>query len=119
MTRQAIAALALVTSLALPIRPAAAEPEHARNDTEHQEDTSEATPVNPQKLCPVMGGTINPDLYVDANGKRIYVCCKGCMAAIEKDHAAYSKKIADNGEVVADTPKKAQGSPQEHDGHGH
>ena len=31
-----------------------------------------------QTVCPVMGGVINKDLYVDYKGKRIYFCCPDC-----------------------------------------
>lgn len=31
-----------------------------------------------QTTCPVMGGKINKDHYVDYNDKRVYFCCPGC-----------------------------------------
>lgn len=59
-----------------------------------------------QTTCPVMGGAVNKDLYVDADGKRIYICCKGCEATVKKDPAKYIKVIEDKGEAVNDIPKK-------------
>ena len=44
----------------------------------------------PQTTCPIMGQKINKALYAEGNGYRIYVCCKGCIAAI---HAAPKKII--------------------------
>jgi len=39
-----------------------------------------------QTTCPVMkGGKINKKLYVDHNGKRIYVCCKVCINKVKAD----------------------------------
>jgi hypothetical protein len=51
-----------------------------------------------QKTCPVMGNPINKDLYVDYNGKRIYVCCGMCIDKVEKDSEKYLKKLEDMGE---------------------
>ena len=57
--------------------------------------------VTLQATCPVMGGKINPELYVDQDGRRIYVCCQGCIAPVRKEFAKFAKKIEANGEVVA------------------
>ncbi len=46
-----------------------------------------------QLVCPVMGGKINPELYVDVDGRRVYVCCAGCTAAILKEPAKYIAKV--------------------------
>ena len=49
-----------------------------------------------QKTCPVMDGNkINPDLYVDHDGKRIYFCCKMCVGTFKKDPEKYIKNVAD------------------------
>jgi Cu(I)/Ag(I) efflux system membrane fusion protein len=49
----------------------------------HAEHPSlQPTVVTPQEMvqttCPVMGGPIDPNVYVEHNGKRVYFCCKGC-----------------------------------------
>ena len=54
-----------------------------------------------QTICPIMGGKINKSLYVDALGKRIYVCCPVCIAHVKKDPAAAIKKLEDQGVTVA------------------
>ena len=59
----------------------------------------------PQTTCPVMGGKINPKLYVDALGKRIYICCPGCVAAIKKDPATYIAKLWASGVKVSAVPE--------------
>ena len=46
-----------------------------------------------QTTCPVMGEEVNKKLYVDHNGKRIYVCCKGCINAVNADPEKYIKKM--------------------------
>ncbi|HUI93401.1 MAG TPA: hypothetical protein VLX68_14230 [Chitinivibrionales bacterium] len=56
--------------------------------------------LRPQTTCPVMGGPINKNLYVDYKGKRIYVCCEGCLAEVKKNPEKYIKKLADMGQGV-------------------
>jgi YHS domain-containing protein len=50
-----------------------------------------------QTTCPVMGGKIDKSVYTEHDGKRIYVCCKGCIAKIDEDPAVYIKKLEDAG----------------------
>jgi len=60
---------------------------------------------NPQTKCPVLGGAINKDLYVDYEAKRIYFCCAGCPREFEKDPAKYMKKLEEQGVAPEATPK--------------
>lgn len=55
-----------------------------------------------QTVCPVMGGKINKELYVDHDGKRIYVCCQACIAAVKANPEKYIKKL--EGEGIAPDP---------------
>lgn len=57
--------------------------------------------ITPQTTCPVMGGKIDKNQYVDHDGKRIYVCCQGCIGAVKKDPRKYIKKLQDDGVTVA------------------
>ncbi|NLD98850.1 MAG: hypothetical protein GX640_03170 [Fibrobacter sp.] len=54
----------------------------------------------PQKTCPVMGSPIRKDLFVDVDGKRIYICCGGCIEPIKKDPQMYINKLKEMGESV-------------------
>lgn len=93
-----------------------------------QADTGKATTANAsvagvektkqlkaQTTCPVMGGAIDKNLYVDYKGKRIYVCCEGCLAKLRKNPEKYLKKLATMGQaaekigtcVAPDTVRKA------------
>lgn len=61
--------------------------------------------LKPQTTCPIMAGSaIDKDLYVDVNGKRIYVCCKGCIEPIRKDPQAALAALAKAGQAAEDTP---------------
>lgn len=75
-----------------------------------------------QTVCPVMGGAIDKALYVDHDGKRIYVCCARCIAKIKEDPRATITKMEAAGVALypagevgkAAEPKKADAS---HEGH--
>lgn len=64
-----------------------------------------------QATCPVMGGKINKKQYVDVEGKRIYVCCPGCIGKIKADPSKYINKLESDGVVldVAPKPEKDEG----------
>jgi len=89
-----------------------AEDGHGRHAKEAQE-----AKITPQTTCPVMGGKINKDLYLDHDGKRVYVCCKGCIDAVRKAPEKYIKKLAEKGEVPAAIPKAAKEDKAAHDAH--
>ena len=59
-----------------------------------------------QTTCPVMGGKINKKFYADVKGKRVYVCCPGCVAKVKADPDKYIKKLEDAGVKLEDAPKK-------------
>jgi YHS domain-containing protein len=57
-----------------------------------------APEIKRQTTCPVMEGEkIDKNLYVDHEGKRLYVCCKGCIKEVSKDPAKWFKKVEDAG----------------------
>ena len=63
--------------------------------------------LKPQTTCPVMkGNKINKSLYVDAKGKRIYVCCQGCLVKVKADPEKYIKELEAEGIKLEDAPKK-------------
>lgn len=58
-----------------------------------------------QTTCPVMkGNKINPKMYVDADGYRIYVCCGGCKKAIKADPEKYIKQMKEAGVELEKIP---------------
>ena len=52
----------------------------------------------------MMGGPANKSIYVDHNGKRVYLCCNACVSAFKADPEKYMKKMADEGVQLEDTP---------------
>ena len=75
------------------------EEDHTGHDHEqaHEEGSVEALPAGANLMCPVM-----PDkkalasLYVESNGKKIYVCCKKCLGIVKEDPSSwYTKTYGD------------------------
>jgi Cu(I)/Ag(I) efflux system membrane fusion protein len=46
-----------------------------------------------QTICPVMGGTINKDVFTVYKGKQVYFCCPGCKPEFEKNPEKYLAKL--------------------------
>ena len=46
-----------------------------------------------QKICPVMGGAINKELYTEYKGKKVYFCCPGCENTFTKEPDKYVSKL--------------------------
>lgn len=63
--------------------------------------------VKKQTTCPVTGEGISTNLFVDAMGKRIYVCCAGCINPIKKDPAKFIAKMEKEGVTLDKTPEAA------------
>lgn len=69
---------------------------------------NEGQAVKHQTKCPVMGGSVNTNLYVDADGKRIYACCPGCLPALKKDPAKYIAQLEKEGITLDKAPAGGQ-----------
>ncbi len=68
----------------------------------HQEgmvDDSEAVAVGPwNKLCPVMGNKVDPEVpTVEYDGKAYGFCCPGCDDKFRNDPEKYSKNLSEDG----------------------
>ncbi|MDH4202197.1 MAG: efflux RND transporter periplasmic adaptor subunit [Phycisphaerae bacterium] len=46
-----------------------------------------------QTHCPVMGGKINRDVFVEYEGKKVYFCCPGCEDTFLKEPEKYLSKL--------------------------
>ena len=47
-----------------------------------------------QVTCPVSGKPVDKDVSIEEKGKKVFLCCKGCVGKYKKDPAAYSAKLA-------------------------
>jgi len=57
-----------------------------------------------QAICPVMGGEINRNIFLDYEGKRVYFCCQACKGRFLEDPAGYLEKMKKKGVVLEDAP---------------
>lgn len=46
-----------------------------------------------QKTCPIMGGTIDKNIYTEYKGKRVYFCCAGCQEKFKANPEKYVAKL--------------------------
>jgi YHS domain-containing protein len=56
--------------------------------------------LKPQTTCPVMNKPVDKKLYVDYRGKRMYVCCPGCIEKVRKNPKKYIDILAGMGQGV-------------------
>lgn len=66
---------------------------------------STAALAESQSTCPVMGGTINKQVYADYEGKRVYFCCPYCDGEFKKDPQKYLDKLKEQGQEPTAVPK--------------
>ena len=58
-----------------------------------------------QKICPVMGGKIDPTVFTEHKGRKVYFCCKACIDTFKADPEKYLAKLAAPAEgTAAKTP---------------
>ncbi|MBF0197153.1 MAG: hypothetical protein HQL32_05565 [Planctomycetes bacterium] len=53
-----------------------------------------------QKVCPIMKGKINPDVFTKFQGQKIYFCCPGCEGKFIKDSESKFAEMKSRGEVT-------------------
>ncbi|MHC4461770.1 MAG: YHS domain-containing protein [Planctomycetota bacterium] len=46
-----------------------------------------------QKVCPIMGGSINKAVFTVYKGKKVYFCCPGCKPEFEKNPETFMTKL--------------------------
>ena len=46
-----------------------------------------------QKTCPITGQQIDPSVFVEYKGKKVYFCCSMCIAQFNKDPEKYLSKL--------------------------
>jgi len=116
-TVMAMATIMLAAALVLtgcgrssaPAAPAAGHEDHGdHEDSPHgtagPAEAGAAPAGGPQTTCPIMGGAIDKSLFVDHDGKRIYVCCESCLGKIKQDPEKYISKLTGQGIVLEDAP---------------
>ncbi len=63
--------------------------------------------INP--ICPVMHGTVNPDLFVEYKGKKVYFCCPGCSDTFNANPEKYIASLPQFTAGAGDGNEKEEG----------
>lgn len=77
---------------------------NGRPEPSEQQVRGEGVPPGVQTACPVMGARINRALHVDYDGRRLYVCCPGCLPAVRRDPARYVHQLEAAGVTLERAP---------------
>ncbi len=57
------------------------------------EVTDVAAVAGEQTMCPVMGGAIDKNIFVEYKGKKVYFCCQGCEDKFKAEPEKYLAKL--------------------------
>jgi YHS domain-containing protein len=57
------------------------------------ETAKSVSAVVEQTTCPVMGGAIDKNVFVEYKGKKVYFCCPACKGEFEKNPEKYISKL--------------------------
>ncbi len=74
----------------------AADASVTKDDLNRPSETKHAShgeATTQQTVCPVMEGDINPEVYIEYKGAKIYFCCWGCDKKFVEDPAKYLAKL--------------------------
>lgn len=81
-------------------------------------DTSPATAA--QVKCPVLPDEdIDPEIFTDYEGKRVYFCCERCKKKFGRDPDQYAARLVADQGPAAEQPPQPVASPPEHASHDH
>ena len=79
----------LVLILVVPAAVSIADESHSQVDSQSRDDVTSI-----QTECPVMvGNKIDPSIYSDFRGKRVFFCCQSCKASFAKDPESYLSRL--------------------------
>ncbi len=65
---------------------------HGSQDRSHEHAEKASDVAAAQKTCPVMGDPINPEVFTEHEGTKVYFCCKECIGEFQNDPAKYVAK---------------------------
>jgi len=56
-------------------------------------EEASAEPVITQTTCPVMGNPIDKSIFVEHEGRKVYLCCQACVAKFKAEPEKYLLKL--------------------------
>ena len=55
--------------------------------------TQQVAQTAEQTTCPVMGGAIDKNIFIEYQGKKVYFCCTDCLDTFKADPEKYISKL--------------------------
>lgn len=65
---------------------------HEAADAHGDAHAQEAADIE-QKTCPVMGDPIDPDVFAEYEGRKVYFCCEDCVKKFKANPEKYLAKL--------------------------
>ncbi|MCB9851659.1 MAG: efflux RND transporter periplasmic adaptor subunit [Phycisphaerales bacterium] len=69
------------------------DPDAMPSHSGHAAASNAAIDDTKQTLCPVMGNEIDPEVFTDFHGVRVYFCCPPCIERFKNDPEKYLAKL--------------------------
>ncbi len=91
------------------------EPMEKNTTPHHAEHAAPGHDEIIQKTCPVMGGEIDPEVFIEYKGVRVYFCCWGCDKKFRDNPDQYIPKLP----VEIQEQIRQSSAPDNHGGHAH
>lgn len=68
----------------------------------HRHETAKKTVTTKgtQKVCPIRKEAIDPEVFIEYQGQKIYFCCPGCDKKFLNDSSLYFGEMKERGEVA-------------------
>jgi YHS domain-containing protein len=74
---------------------------HSHGGSHGQEGTKHAaTTKGTQKVCPIQKKAIDPEVFIEYQGQKVYFCCPGCDNKFLEDTEIYFGQMKERGEVA-------------------
>lgn len=80
---------------------------------------------NIQSKCPVSNEDLDPEIFTDFEGRRVFFCCKKCKSTFSKNPAKYLVKLVGQTEDSSEKVEKVEKAEETkakssgHEGHNH
>ncbi len=74
--------------------------EEGKNDPDTTASSEDAVKKE-QTLCPLADNKIDKESFADYEGKRVYLCCDGCLARFKNNPQKAIEKLEERGVTVA------------------
>ncbi len=82
------------SALQIQAKPSMMSPEGFTSPMSHHgHENMKSQTETEQTICPVMGGKIDKNCFIEYEGKKVYFCCPGCEIEFNKDPQKYLSKL--------------------------